>query len=126
VARASRSDAITSAVLALGALRHYGWQFADDGLRGEAWKACSAACILGLAWMHYLERPSQYMAAVIAWLAFEELQVLICAAWWAADPWPVPDGCAVCSARAGIDIGAIGILLVALLVWRVAFSKGNV
>jgi hypothetical protein len=52
--------------------------------------------------------------------AFEELKVAICSAWMMADPWHVPDGMATCSAKAGFDLGALGVMFVAFaLVWLV-------
>ncbi len=118
MARLSRADLIL--LLAVGASRHYGWALGPDAMAGLASKALGAAAILYLlavVWEH-----TRAGAAIFLWWAWEELQVLTCTAWFMADPWPVAQGQAICSAKAGFDLGAVGILIIALLAMR--YCKG--
>ena len=98
---------------ALLMVRHYVWDKFPPELQGEAWKLASALCILGLLALVWNAK----WWPVFAVFAFEELQVAICSAWYMVEPWHVPDGMAVCSAKAGIDLGAFGVMFVALAVW---------
>lgn len=80
-------------------------------------KGLGGVAVLTLVWVNfYLLREALFLP-LVAWWSFEELQVIICSAWYLVDPWPVPEGGAICSAKAGIDLGAFGILAVALLAW---------
>jgi hypothetical protein len=95
-------------------LRHYVWDKVPPALQGEMWKLASAVCILGLLALLWQAR----WWPVFAVFAFEESQVAVCSALYMAAPWPVPDGQAVCSARVGIELGAVGVMFVAFtLVW---------
>jgi hypothetical protein len=111
-------------LLLIGAVRHYGWFLVDPTLAGMAAKGLGGMAILALLWITWRrERRTWLTDAVLAWWAWEELQVVVCSAWYIADPWEVEAGQAICSARAGIDFGAFGILIVALLLWRVSTIK---
>lgn len=113
-AAVARSSNLSAALALLLMARHYVWDKFPPELQGSAWKLCSAVCILGLLAMVWQARSWP----VFAVFAFEELQVLICSAWFMVEPWPVPDGVGTCSAKAGIDLGALGVMFVALVVWR--------
>jgi hypothetical protein len=102
-------------------IRHYVWDKFPAELQGEAWKLTSALCILGLLALVWQAK----WWPVFAVFAFEELQVAICSAWFMAAPWHVPEGMAVCSARAGFDIGALGVMFVALVLWWMIPSRKN-
>lgn len=105
-------------LLAVGASRHYGWAIFPDEIRGVASKGLGAFAALWLLWIVvYLTRAAAVLAVVI-WWSFEELQVVLCTAWYAVDPWPVEVGQAMCSAKAGFDLGAVGIMVVGVLLWR--------
>ena len=109
VARLSRSDA--ALLLAVGALRHYGWGMFPPEFAGMASKALGAVAILYLLWRLY--SPAWW--PLFAWWAWEEMQVVVCSAWYAVEPWTVAPGQAICSAKLGIDLGAFGIVAVAFL-----------
>lgn len=110
-----RSAHSLPAVLALLLMvRHYVWDKVPPELQGETWKLTSALCVLGLLALAWQARWWPVFAA----FAFEELQVALCSAWMLADPWPVPDGMATCSAKAGFDLGALGVMFVAVVLWR--------
>ena len=94
-------------------VRHYVWDKFPFDLQGEAWKLTSAVCILGLLALVWQAR----WWPVFAVFAFEELQVALCSAWMMADPWPVPDGMTTCSAKAGFDLGALGVMFVSFALY---------
>lgn len=101
---------LCSALLLICAVRHYGWALAPAEVAGVVSKGLGAAAILALL---AILRPGGLAAAVAAWFAFEELQVLICSALWVVSPWHVEEGRAMCSAYIGFDIGAISLCIVA-------------
>ena len=105
-------------LLAVGAVRHYGWALFPDDDRGLASKGLAAVAILALIWTVVGLTKSAAVLAVSMWWSFEELQVVLCTAWFWFDPWPVATGQAMCSAKAGFDLGAVGIMAVGVLLWR--------
>jgi hypothetical protein len=115
----SRFD-LAAALLLIGAVRHYGWALFPDGHKALAAKGLNAATMLCvLALVVYVWR-SRLVILTAAWLAWEELQVVLCSFWFMVDPWPIKQEQPMCSARAGFDIGAIGIMFVALLAYACA------
>lgn len=113
---------LCSALLLVGAFRHYGWALAPAEVAGVVSKGLGAAAILSLL---LLLKPSGLAAAVAAWFAFEELQVLICSALWIVEPWHVEEGQAMCSAYVGFDIGAISLCIVAAFAVAVNSYSSN-
>jgi hypothetical protein len=113
VAQSSR-DSLPALLAALMMVRHYVWDKFPPELQGHAWKMCSALCVLGLLALVWQAK----WGLVFAVFAFEELQVAICSAWFMAAPWHVPEGMATCSAKTGFDLGALGVMFVAMVVWR--------
>lgn len=101
---------LSSALLLIGAVRHYGWALVPADVAGVVSKGLGAAAILALL---VLLMPRGMAAAVAAWFAFEEMQVVICSAMWLIEPWPVNKGQAMCSSYIGFDIGAISLCIVA-------------
>jgi hypothetical protein len=110
---------LPAVLAALLMVRHYVWDKFPVEMQGSAWKLTSALCVLGLLALLYVRR----WWPVFAVFAFEEVQVVVCNAWFMFDPWPVPEGVAVCSAKAGIDFGAIGVMLVAFAMLKVSRYK---
>ena len=113
---------LCSALLLIGAVRHYGWALAPADVAGVVSKGLGAAAILALL---VLLKPRGMAAAVAAWFAVEELQVLICSALWVVQPWHVNKGQAMCSAYVGFDIGAISLCIVAAFAVAVNSYSGN-
>ena len=114
------------ALLALAAVRHYGWHVVPPEYAGIASKGLTALVMLalvGLLWR--LTRGGYLLGAVLAWWAWEESQVAICSALFAINPWPVQTGQGICSALTGLDLGAVGICIVALLAWQAIKSDGS-
>ena len=68
-------------------------------------------------------RPSKPVFCVIAWYAFMELQTVACSVWYIFEPWAAPLGQPICSAKVGFDLGAIGIMITAYLLW--ALTNNN-
>lgn len=103
-------------LLLVGTARHYGWAMAEVATRGLVSKALGGMAILALLWIVHGLTHSRLLLPVLLWWAWEELQVVTASVWFIFDPWPVPAGESMLSARAGFDLGAAGILVVALLV----------
>ena len=109
---------LIGALLLTGFFRHYGWgpAFVAPELAGIASKGLGAAAILSLLVIVWLRSDrSRLLAGVMLWWAWEETQVVTCSALYAWHPWPVQAGQPICSALAGLEIGSIGILAIALL-----------
>lgn len=119
----SRSRDAALFILALGVLRHYGWIVFDPETRGIVSKALGGLALLGVVPFIYRAYPSKLMWYVLAWWTFESLQILLCSTLYAIAPWEVPTGQSICSVGIGLDLGAIGIMLVALILWRVNCKK---
>lgn len=83
------------------------------GLASKALGAAAILYLLAVVWEH-----TRAGAAIFLWWAWEELQVLTCTAWFMVEPWPVAQGQAICSAKLGFDLGAVGILILALVLMR--------
>ena len=114
----SRSN-LAALVLAVGVLKHYGWDLFDPGLKGVAAKGLNSVatlallgCVLWMAW-------SKTLVIISAWFAFEELQTVVCTSAWLLKPWPLDPNRAMCSQRVDFDLGAVGIMLVCVILWRV-------
>jgi hypothetical protein len=116
--RASHTNAALI-VLAIGVLRFYGYVPFDPELRGIVSKGLGGLCMVLVAPYLYIAYPSKAMLAVLAWWVFESMQVVICSTAYAIKPWDVPVGQSICSSRLDFDLGAIGALLIGLILWRI-------
>ena len=121
VDRKNRFD-LCAALLLIGAWRHFGWALFDVPVRALVSKASGAAAIACLLLIVWRIAGTRWMAPILLWWAWEELQVVLCSTWFIFDPWPVPAGQAMCSARVGFDIGAAGVLIVAVLAFRLTLQ----
>ena len=104
-------------VLAVGVMRHYGYLAAEPEDMGIVSKGLGGLALLALvpfAWKAY---PSRAMAFVLAWWSFEALQIALCSAAYWVKPWEVLPGQSICSARFGMDLGALGIMAVGAILW---------
>lgn len=72
---------------------------------------------LALLWLlSGYRRPADKLAFwALLLYAFHEASVVLCATWFIFAPWPILQGQAMCSAKIGFDLGALGLLLVAVL-----------
>lgn len=113
-------------LLAVGTARHYAWSIFPDELAGMASKGLGGAAILALLYTVWKLAPkSRALAALLLWWAWEESQVAICSALYILKPWEVAPGQAICSALVGLDMGAIGILAVAIMVLHTVKVTSN-
>lgn len=113
-------------LLAVGGFRHYGWALFPPDLAGVASKGLGGLAILALIFAILASKESLLCWAVGIWWAFEEAQVVLCSALWMVNPWHVPKGQAMCSARVGFDIGALSVIIVAALALAVnTYSRHN-
>ena len=105
-------------MFAIGVVRHFGWEVAPPGVRGVLSKGLGAvqAVALILLAVHLIQHEAMRMVA--AWWLVEESLTAACSFWWMASPWPVAPGQAMCSARAGFDLGSVSIVWVAVILWR--------
>jgi hypothetical protein len=99
-----------ASLLLLGVLRHYGYSWFPPEEARFIWNISGAVLILFLIWSAW---PAARLVAI--WLTFEELQVIACSLIRTLRPQPIGTGQDQCSALIGLDLGAVGMLLVALI-----------
>lgn len=102
-------------VFLLFAFRHYGYQWWPSVQQGLVYGASAAVCLLVL-----LAAPVRLRWPVKAWIAAEELLSAGCYSFKLAAPdwfkYEFQDE--VCSQVVGFKIGAVGLVIVALLAYR--------
>ena len=106
------------AVLLLAALaaRQYAWLLVPAELAGVASKGLgSLAALVLLCLVYTMAERSRLLAWVALLYAWYELQTVVCTLAYMHTPWPVPAGQAMCSMKAGFNLGAIGLLAIAVL-----------
>lgn len=118
-------------MLCLGVARHYLWPHFPIPLQGMASKGIGALVILCLLFIVWRQSArSKLMLAVLLWWAWEEAQTALCAGVYMLGPWTVQPGQGICTAVVGLDLGAAGLLCVAVLAYlstlTVTNSKPNV
>jgi hypothetical protein len=125
VARLNRLEAagLAAALLLIALARHYGYVPFPPEMRGMVSKGLGGVAILALLsavasmWRHRL------VWLACAYWAFEELQVVLCSAAYIVEPWSVAPGQSICSAKAGFDLGAVGIMLAAVVLLRITTAR---
>ena len=112
-------------LLAVALVRNYGWEIAPPELRGLLSKALGAMAIIALVWI--IDSLVQHWGVRLVALVWtlEQMQTVLCSAWYAVEPWPVEVGQAMCSAKAGFDLGSLGVMFVALVLWRLLSGRKN-
>lgn len=117
VARLNRSKGIALVLLVTLAARQTLWDFAPDGLAGVASKGLGSLAALVLLLLVYELAPvkGRLLAAVAAVYAWHETQTVVCTVSYMLSPWPIQPGQAMCSAKLGFDLGALGLLAFAIL-----------
>jgi len=112
-------------LVALTVVRYYAPWLAPADVRGLVSKSLGAAqslvhvaviCIIVQHWLRHVAGPIMLAAAYAVW---EEAQGAICPIWYIFEPWHVPQGAAMCSARAGYDFGLLGAFAAAGVVWAI-------
>jgi len=112
-------------LLATGAARHYGWALFPEDIRGIASKALGAAAALVLLYVISQLKKCRWCLPVFFWWGYEELSTLLCSTAYAIHPWSVSRGESICSAWAGFDVGAFGIMALGCLAWRLSGPINN-
>lgn len=115
-----RAAAVALALVVVGMARHYGASIAPDDIRGLVSKALGGAESLAhLAIICTLVRATGPVLLAAAWCAWEAAQVVACSVWYIMEPWHVPNGAAMCSARAGYDFGILGAAVAASVTFAI-------
>lgn len=118
---------IAAEVLLAIAAREHLWALAPAEHRGDVSKLLGACLVLVLLSVVYrLSQPSRLLLAVLAVGVWYQLQTVLCVSAFIADPWPIPDGQGMCSARVDFDLGALGLLAVAWIAWRISVKTDRV
>jgi hypothetical protein len=110
---------VVSAVLA----RHYGWGLVPPELAGVASKMLGALAslvflaLIAMAW----RRKAVWLAC--AYGAWEYGQTAFCSAAYMVKPWPIVPGQPMCSAWVGLDVGFLGLMFAAFVVYRLALAE---
>jgi hypothetical protein len=113
-------------MLALAILRGYGWDVLPVHMKGSASKAAGGLALLAMIWLaHSLVRPSLVVAVAASVWSVGELQVIIGSIWYMLDPWEVPEGASILSAKAGLNLGSAGLVLIAWATWWVWKRHGQ-
>lgn len=107
-------------LLATGAARHYGWALLPPDLQGIASKALGACAALVLLYVVGNLAKCRWCLPVLLWWGYEELSTLLCSTAYAIHPWIVEPGVSICSAWAGFDVGAFGIMALGCLAWKLS------
>lgn len=127
--RWSRTEVTAGALLLVMAVRHYGYDFWPPELRGLASKALGALSLLSLVWLAvWLVPRDRTITAIALWWSVEEVQVVLCSFAFMREPWPVPRGQSICSARLDLDLGAIGIVVIfwlSLYLYRSLYGRNT-
>ena len=122
----ARTSSLAVALVLIEGTRHYAWAWFPVEQRGDVSKALGAAatlCLLGIIWS--MAKQSRLLLCAMVWAAWEEGQVLTCSIAHAVNPWPIPVGESICSAWVGRDIGALGIVFVAILALYLTFTNAD-
>lgn len=112
-------------LLALGALRHYGYKPFPPAWQAWVWNMTGAMAILALMLLAAWRFRSRLMVLVAVWWAAEELFVIGCNGLWLYKPWIVEKGQDVCYPLMQFDFGKVGVLFVSLLLLRWFRMKRN-
>jgi hypothetical protein len=98
-----------------GVVLHQGYALVPVDAQPLAWNALGALARLALVLALVYPVTSVPMAAVVAWLTAEELQVAVCNAAFAVRPWDIKPGQEMCSSLIGTDLGKYSAVAVATL-----------
>ncbi len=124
VVRVNRPDALAAWLVAVVLLRDVGWVWVPAELQGMASKGLGALLVLfllGVLWR--LAERSRWLLAGVAYGAWSALQTLICSVAFMVQPWEVPPGVGICSARIDFDLGALGLMFAAWFAVRASHVK---
>jgi len=115
----NKPSALAAGVMAALVLREVGWAWFPPELQGMASKGLGGLLVLVLLAVVWLQSArSGWLDAAIAYGAWSALQTLLCSFAYMVEPWTVPPGVGICSARLDLDLGALGLLVAALFAMR--------
>lgn len=99
------------------ALRHYGYKLVDAQ---SAWVwNITGACVMACLVIWVIWRLKSRLAAFVGlWWIAEEAMVAGCGALWILNPWPIRPGQDVCYPLLEFDLGKIGVLMLAILLFK--------
>ena len=80
----------------------------------------AVAILVLLAVVWFKSDRSKALGLILLWWAWEETQVAMCSVAYMLSPWAVEPGQGICHALTGLDLGALGVLFVAVLAYRSA------
>lgn len=116
---------VALALLALFALRHYGYEAFPERMAARAWNVHGALvmlCLVGwgcVSAVTLLRGPWLTLALCIgAWWAAEEAMVIGCNVWWIMRPWGLLAGQSACYPLLQFDLGKVGAVVAAGALWR--------
>lgn len=112
---------LAAPLLLLGLLRHYGWVWAPPESARFVWNLSGSVVIVIFLW----SLAYQFAAArpIVIWWSFEELQVIACSLARILRFWEVKPGESQCSALLGFDLGSVGLMLAAIVLYKGFHSK---
>lgn len=105
---------VTAALLLMFATRHYAYYSVPEAWQGQFFNAAGALCIVVLVAMLKPWLP------LALWIGAEEAQVAGCSVWAIVEP--VAASSEQCSEQVGFKIGSVGLVVLALLAYRVTLS----
>lgn len=120
--RTAVHSALPVILLALFALRHYGYEIFPAEIAARVWNIHGAlvmlallvwVCLWSLYWTPAWGRRTALLIGIAAWWAVEEIMVVACNTWWILSPWAKPPGVSACYPLLHFDIGKIGAALAA-------------
>lgn len=111
----ARGWRFAAVLLALCALRHYGYKAWPTALQADAQNVCTALMfIAGVGYIAWHQRGLLVLLAVALWAA-EELQVAGCSVWVMLHGAPASVPGDQCTGILGFDLGRVGIFALAIL-----------
>lgn len=105
---------MTTALLLMFALRHYGYYHLPEAWQGQAFNAAGAVCIVVALALLKVWFP------LLLWIGAEEAQVAGCSVWAILEP--IAATSEQCSEQVGFRVGSVGLVWLALLVYRLTLS----
>ena len=118
--RTAVHGALPLILLALFALRHYGYEAFPAAIAARVWNIHGAMVMLTLlagvtaAWAPPSGTLRTVFVCTAAWWGVEELLVIGCNTWWILAPWAKPAGASACYPILHFDMGKIGALVAAV------------
>jgi hypothetical protein len=118
--------ALALALLALGALRHYGYEAFPPAIAARVWNIHGALVMLALVvWSAYAAMRllpdrsawARLIGLIALWWVAEELLVIGCNTAWLIRPWPLVPGQSACYPLWHFDLGKLGAACMAFALW---------